>query len=220
MKPIFQLTSNINNRVKLLLFLLYFSSIFIANYILLSDRNYLEQSFQSVKASERNEQAERMVEAGIDYISNNTMIRILYALQGVVKSTYSIGMLAFLLWLTLAFITDYWNSFLNIFYSLSLASSILTFGIMLDTAVKLLCYNYVSYFEFGVLFNYFDLHRILKILSLGFHLFTVLFLVTLSVSLSQYFKEKILTILLLSTMCWLFIILLSYFLGFNVSLTA
>jgi hypothetical protein len=219
-KTILKLESYLNKVVKIFPLLLFLSSVFICNYILISDRSYLERSFQSVQTSIQNEKITQMTEEGLNYISNNVGIRLLYALQQTVKSICSISLLAFLLWLTLSFITDNWISFINVFYSMSLATIVLTLGILIDTSIKLSCFNFISYFEFGILVNYFELHPLLKTLSSGYNIFTTLFLLIFSVFTSRFYKEKLLTLFLVSNMCWLLVLILLFLLGISVSLSA
>ena len=206
--------------VKIFLLLLFLFSVFICNYILISDRNYLGRSFQSVQTSVQNEKITQMTEEGLNYISNNVGIRLLYALQQTIKSICSISLLAFLLWLALSFISDNWKSFIDVFYSLSLATIVLTLGILIDTFVKLSCFNFISYFEFGILVNYFELHPLLKTLSSGYNVFTTLFLLLFSVLTSRFYKEKLLTLFLISNMCWLLELILLFLLGISTSLGA
>ncbi len=218
-KFLYNINSLLNDYHKNLLFIFYLATVFILNYLLLSNEDYLRVVFEKASTSVENKEMIEMTEKGINAIIHNPAMILLLSLEQVWKNAYSISLLIIMCYLFVSFYTNNWISILKIYYLFMSVIIILIFGLILSFSLKYLTYISISWFEFGTYFNYYSLHPFIKKLSSGYEAFTILFLFASSKIISVQYQEKFIAVFFLINLSWLIIIIISYFAGFSVSLS-
>lgn len=203
---------------KNILFLLYLLVIFLTNYFLLSNENYMRGVMENIKSNIENRQVVEMTERGMEAMLQNPAMIVSFSLKPVFQNFYSLLILIFLSWLIISFYTDKWISILEIYYCMSTALIFLLFGAIINFGVMYLTYSPVSWFEFGAYFDYFSLEPIVKKLSKGYNLFTLLTIAIFSKYASAIYQEKFIAIFSLVNLSWVLILVVSYFLNIGIGL--
>lgn len=218
-KNLYNIEKSLNSYHKNLLFIIYLSIVFTLNYLLLSNEDYLKGLLEKTSSSVENREMIEMTERGMNAFIQNPVLILFLSLNQVWRNTYSMGLLIIMCWLVISFYTSQWISILKMYYLIISALVILILGLILNFVLLHLTYSPVSLLEFGVLLDYFSLHPLIKKLSKGYELFTVLFFLVLSKIISFQYNEKFIAIFFLVNLSWLIIIIVSYFLEFSVALS-
>jgi hypothetical protein len=198
--------------------LLYLSTIFLSNYIMISDENYIENVLKQIEEKIDDKRIVEITRDGMEALFRNPGLITLSAMKITIINAFSLALLVFILWFILSFLTDTWKYIYEFIYACSITSIILTIGVWLDTVVKLFTDSFDSHFGIGIFLNIFQLHPLLGSFVKNFNLFSILFLVTLSIISGKIFKESFTTLLSVIALCWLSIILIAYLFGFHISI--
>lgn len=145
------------------------------------------------------------------------LARMLLSFEVGWVSTRSLLLFMFAHWILLSLLTERWALFPTYWIASGTSTSVITLGVVLNTLMKIALLSEDIVLGPSALLGSYDSSNIFHSILKSSDIFSLWYLVLLSLRISRLYEERSFLVVALSATCWLILLLSSFVFGFRYS---